>query len=428
VSAEPGGAAPAAAPPSETTGPAVAPTAAPERVPRPPLADLRVLDIASFMAAPMTAMWLADFGADVIKVEHPRGDMMRGWGSLKDGVPLFWKVVGRNKRSITLDLHHPKGQELLRKLARTADVVVENFRPGTLASWGLAYPQLSALNPRLVMLSISAFGQTGPYSARAGFGTLAEAMSGYAHVTGDPGGPPTLPSFGLADAVTGLCGAYAVLVALHERDMQSGQGQAIDLGIYEPMLTLLGHHLIDYDQLRIVAGRLGSRLPFASPRNAFKTGDGNWVAMSCSAQSVFERACRAIGRADLLCDPRFADNQARTRNADILDAVFAEWIGARPSDEVLATLNEAGAAVAPIYSVEGVFADPHFRSRENIAAVEDPELGTVRMQNVVPKLSRTPGRIRHAGPRLGEHNAEVYGEWLGLAEAELAALAAEGVI
>jgi crotonobetainyl-CoA:carnitine CoA-transferase CaiB-like acyl-CoA transferase len=393
-----------------------------------PLGNVRVLDIASFMAAPMTAMWLADFGADVIKVEHPRGDMMRSWGSVKDGVPLFWKVVGRNKRSITLDLHLPKGQELLRRLATRVDVVVENFRPGTLARWGLAYPDLSALNPRLVMLSISAFGQTGPYSSRAGFGTLAEAMSGYAHVTGQPGGPPTLPSFGLADAVTGLCGAYAVLVALHERDSISGRGQAIDLGIYEPMLTMLGHHLIDYDQLGIVAERLGSRLPFASPRNAFMTGDGNWVAMSCSAQSVFERACRAIGREDLLHDPRFSDNQARTIHADTLDAVFADWIGGHTADEVLATLNDAGAAVAPIYSVEGVFADPHFRSRHNIVEVDDPDLDRVRMQNVVPKLSRTPGRIRHAGPRLGEHNREIYGEWLGLDEPALADLAAEGVV
>lgn len=396
--------------------------------PRPPLADVRVLDIASFMAAPMAAMWLADFGADVIKVEHPHGDMMRSWGSVKNGVPLFWKVVGRNKRSVTLDLHHPRGQELLRRMAARADVVVENFRPGTLARWGLAYSDLSALNPRLVMLSISAFGQTGPYSSRAGFGTLAEAMSGYAHVTGDPQGPPTLPSFGLADAITGLCGAYAVMVALHERDAGSGRGQAIDLGIYEPMLTVLGQHLIDYDQLGIVAGRLGSRLPFASPRNTFKTGDGTWVAMSCSAQSVFERACRAIEREDLIHDARFVDNQARTRNADTLDAVFAQWIGEHTSAEVLATLNDAGAAVAPIYSVQDVFTDAHFRERQNIADVDDPDLGKLRMQNVVPKLSRTPGQIRSAGPRLGEHNREVYGSWLGLPEDELNALAAEGVI
>jgi crotonobetainyl-CoA:carnitine CoA-transferase CaiB-like acyl-CoA transferase len=394
----------------------------------PPLADIKVLDIASFMAAPMTAMWLGDFGADVIKIEHPDGDMMRGWGSLKNDVPLFWKMVARNKRSVTLDLHKAQGQEILRRMVAKADVLVENFRPGTLERWGLAYDTLQEINPRLVMLSISAFGKTGRYSSRAGFGTLAEAMSGYAHVTGQPDGPPTLPSFGLADAVTGLCGAFAVMVALHERDTVSGKGQAIDLGIYEPMLTMLGHHFVDFDQLGIVAGRMGSRLPFASPRNAFKTQDGDWVAMSCSTQSVFVRACNAIGRPELITDVRYVNNQTRTENSETLDAVFADWISTHPTADVLATLNDAGAAVAPIYDVRGVFEDEHFRDRESIVAVDDQDLGSIRMQNVVPKLSRTPGGIRHAGPRLGEHTREVYADWLGVSDGELAQLTTEGVI
>jgi crotonobetainyl-CoA:carnitine CoA-transferase CaiB-like acyl-CoA transferase len=393
-----------------------------------PLADVKVLDIASFMAAPLASMWLADFGADVIKIEHPRGDMMRSWGSHKDDVPLFWKVVARNKRSVTLDLHSPEGQALLRRMVAKADVLVENFRPGTLKRWGLDFESLAPLNPRLIMLSVSAFGQTGPYSPRAGFGTLAEAMSGYAHVTGQSDGPPTLPAFGLADAVTGLCGAYAVMVALHERDNSSGVGQSIDLGIYEPMLTMLGHHFIDYDQLGIVAERLGSRLPFAAPRNVFKTLNGAWVAMSCSSQSVFERACRAIGRSDLIVDPRSVDNRARTLNSMMLDQVFGDWIGEHSSADVLSILNDAGAAVAPVYDVRGVFEDPHFRERENIVAIPDSDLGTVRMQNVVPKLSRTPGRIRHAGPRLGEHTREVYSEWLDMGEADLDHLRDQGVI
>ena len=393
----------------------------------PPLGDVRVLDIASFMAAPMAAMWLGDFGADVVKVEHPKGDMMRTWGSSKAGVPLFWKVVGRNKRSVTLDLHHPRGQELLRALAAKVDVVVENFRPGTLARWGLDYQALREVNPRLVMLSISAFGQTGPYSDRAGFGTLAEAMSGYASITGQPDGPPTLPGFGLADSVTGLCGAYATLVALHERE-RSGLGQWIDLAIYEPMLTMLGHLFIEYDQLGIVAQRLGSRLPFASPRNAFKTLDGEWVAMSCSAQSVFERACRAIGRPELIEDARFRDNSARTANSQAIDDEFGDWIARRPTADVLRVLNDAGAAVAPIYDIRDVFADPHFRARDNLTQVDDPELGAVRMQNVIPRLSRTPGVIEHAGPRLGEHTEEVLAEWLSIPPAEIASLRAEGVV
>jgi crotonobetainyl-CoA:carnitine CoA-transferase CaiB-like acyl-CoA transferase len=408
--------------------PSRTPTPVPPAADPRPLANVRVLDIASFMAAPMAAMWLADFGAQVVKVESPSGDMMRSWGSVKDGTPLFWKMVGRNKRSVTIDLHLAEGQELLRRLAAEADVVVENFRPGTLARWGLDYERLAEVNPRLVMLSISAFGQTGPYSPRAGFGTLAEAMSGYAFCTGEPDGAPTLPSFGLADAVTGLCGAYAVLVALHERDTVSGRGQNIDLAIYEPMMVMMGHQFVEYDQLGIVAQRLGSRLPFASPRNVFRTQDGRWIAMSCSAQSVFERACIAIGRAELVTDERFVDNAARTRNYQAIDGIFGDWIAARHAEEALTTLNDGGAAAAPIYDMADIFADPHFRARENLASVPDAELGTVRMQNVTPKLSRTPGRIDSAGPRLGAHTEEVLDEWLGVGEDEVLALREHGVI
>jgi len=393
-----------------------------------PLAGIRVLDAASFMAAPMTAMWLGDFGADVVKIEHPKGDMMRTWGSSKDGVPLFWKVVGRNKRSVTLDLHVEKGQQLFKRLAAKADVVVENFRPGTMARWGLDYESLRTVNPRLVMLSVSAFGQTGPYSRRAGFGTLAEAMSGYAHMTGSPDGPPLLPGFGLADGITGICGAFAIMVALHERDTASGLGQSIDLAIYEPLMTVLGHPFIEYDQLGIVAERLGSRLPFASPRNTYRSRDGSWLAMSCSAQSVFERACHAIGRPELILDPRFVDNPARTANHEAIDDIFAGWIASQDAADVLRILNGAGAAVAPIYDMKDIFEDEHFAARENLASVADEQLGTIRMQNVVSRLSRTPGRIAHAGAALGEHTGEVMKGWLGLSDGDLEQLAAERVI
>lgn len=378
-----------------------------------PLSNVRVLDVATFMAAPIGAMFLADFGADVVKVEHPAGDSVRSWGSKRDGVPLLWKMVGRNKRSITIDLHDEAGQQLLRRLAKETDVLVENFRPGTMERWGLGYAELAEINPRLVMLSISAYGQTGPNSPRAGFGTLAEAASGYAHVTGQPDGPPTLPSFALADSICGLCGAYAVMLALHERDTVSGLGQHIDLALYEPMMLMMGHFFVEYDQLGKVAERLGSRLPFAAPRNVYKAQDGVWIAMSCSAQSVFERACTAIGRPELLTDARFVDNPARCDNSDEIDEIFAEWIGRFSSDEVLATLNDAGAAAAAVYDMRDIFTDPHFAARNNIAAVPDEELGVIRMQNLAPRLSRTPGRIRHAGSRLGEHTDEVIAEWLG---------------
>jgi formyl-CoA transferase len=379
------------------------------------------------MAAPMAAMWLGDFGADVIKVEHPRGDLMRHWGSARDGVPLFWKMVGRNKRSMTLDLHKQPAQDIFRRLVPHVDVVIENFRPGTLAGWDLEYERLRQENPALIMLSVSAFGQTGPYGPRPGFGTLAEAMSGYAYITGQPDGPPTLPSFGLADGITGLCGAYAVMVALHERDNASRKGQHIDLAIFEPLMTVMGNQFVD-DRLGIVAERLGSRLPFAAPRNALRCADGSWMAISCSSQSVFERACRAIGRPELVDDPRFVDNRARTENADAIDAIFEAWAAERTRDEAVETLNGAGAAAAPIYSIRDVFEDPHFRERGNIATVPDEELGEIRMQNVVPRLGRTPGEIRHAGPRLGEHTEEILRAVLGLEPHEITALRDEEAI
>jgi crotonobetainyl-CoA:carnitine CoA-transferase CaiB-like acyl-CoA transferase len=392
-----------------------------------PLSDIRVLDIASFMAAPMAAMWLADFGADVVKVEHPSGDSIRTWGSTKDGVPLFWKMVGRNKRSMTLDLHHAQGQELLRQLATKVDVIVENFRPGTLAKWNVAVPTLLAANPRLVVLSISAYGQSGPNSARPGFGTLAEAISGYASITGQTQGPPTLPGFGLADSITGLCGAYAVMVALHERET-SGLGQHIDLAIYEPLMVMLGHIFVEYDQLGVVAQRMGSRLPFASPRNVFQTADQHWVAISCSGQSIFERSCRAIGQPELITDDRFTDNRARTVHSAEIDDIFAAWVARHDRDEVLSAFTQAGAAAAPVYDVRDTFADPHFAARQNLAPVADPELGEIRMQNVTPKLSRTPGGIRHAGPRLGEHTEVILRDWLGLDASAVEDLGASGVI
>ena len=387
-----------------------------------PLADIRVLDIATFMAAPMAAMWLGDFGADVVHVEHPQGDGIRTWGSQRNGAPLFWKMVGRNKRCMTIDFHKEEGQELLKQLVQNVDVLIENFRPGTLERWNLAPKDLLTLNPRLVLLSMSAYGQTGPYSPRAGFGTMAEAMSGYAYVTGQPDGPPTLPSFALADSIAALCGAYAVLVALHEREQVSGLGQHIDLAIYEPMMLMLGHQFVEYDQLGVIAQRLGSRLPFASPRNAYQTSDGKWVAMSSSSQSTFARACQAIGRDDLIHDERFRDNAARSKNYLAIDAVFEDWIRQHPAEEVLRTFNDAGAAVAPIYDIRDVFEDAHFAARENIATVPDPEVGQIRMQNVAPKLSRTPGKIRHAGARLGEHTIEVLESWLGLRSEQIAAL------
>lgn len=388
-----------------------------------------MLDISNLLAAPMATMFMADFGADVIKVEHPvHGDELRKWGRRKDDVGLYFKVLNRNKRTITLDLKTPRGQALVHRLVAECDVVVESYRPGTIERWGLGYEQLSEVNPRLIMLHISGFGRTGPASDKPGFGTIGEAFSGYAAITGFPDRPPLLPAFGLGDASTGIFAAFAVLLALYHRDARGGTGQEIDLGLYEGLFTMLGPQVIDYDQLGVVQERAGSRLPFVAPRNTFETADGAWIAIAGSTQATFERIADVLGCERLISDARFADNQARMRNAAALEAELQEAIRRVPAREILERCSEMGAPVGPVYDIAQIFDDPQYRARENIAVVPDDELGEVRMQNVVPRLTDTPGRIEHAGPPKGSHNSEVYGGLLGLAEDELAVLEDAGVI
>jgi crotonobetainyl-CoA:carnitine CoA-transferase CaiB-like acyl-CoA transferase len=385
------------------------------------LSGIRVADISNFLAAPMAAMFLGDYGAEVVKVEHPsRGDEMRFWGENKKGVGLYYKVVNRNKKSVTADLRTPIGVEIVKRLVRTADVVIENYRPGTLEKWGLGYDVLSEVNPRIVMLRITGFGQTGPYSHKPGFGTLAEAFAGAAHITGFPDRPPLLPAFGLGDSTAGLAGAFLTMVALFERERHGGRGQVVEFAIYEPLLTLLGPQVVNYDQLGLVQERSGSRLPFTAPRNTYRTRDGKWVAIAGSAQSIFERICRALERPELIADPRFRDNRIRMENAAELDAELQSAIERFDLDALIRRFEQHEAAVAPVNNVAQIFADPHYAARQNITAVPDEELGgPLRMQNVVGNFSRTPGAIRRAGPRLGEHNREVLVEELGFSEAEL---------
>jgi crotonobetainyl-CoA:carnitine CoA-transferase CaiB-like acyl-CoA transferase len=385
-----------------------------------PLAGVTVVDASSLLAAPLTSMFLGDYGAEVVKVERPgTGDELRFWGHDRAGVGLYSKVVNRNKRSVTADLRTSLGRAILLRLVRDADVLVENFRPGTLERWGLGYTVLAEANPRLVVLRVTGFGQTGPYRDRPGFGTLAEAFAGFAFVNGFPDRPPLLPGFGLADSTTGLAGAFAVLVALRAREL-TGRGQEIDLAIYEPLFTLLGPQVIDHDQLGLVQERGGSRLPFTAPRNTFETNDGHWVTLAGSTQSIFRRLCRAVARPELADDPRFADNRLRLQHVEPLEHALREAIGRLTLDDLLARAEREQAAVVPVYDVAGIFADPHYEARQNIVGVEDEELGgTVRMQNVVAKLSATPGRVRAAGPRLGEHNREILVDRLGFSEQEL---------
>lgn len=393
-----------------------------------PLRGLKVIDCATLFAGPLIATTLGDYGADVIKVEHPSGDACRMTGLQKGGVPLWWKVAGRNKRTVTLNLNKPEGQVILKKLVADADVLIENFRPGRMEQWGLGWEDLSAINPRLIMVRTTGFGQTGPYKQRPGFGTLAEAMSGFAHITGEPGGPPTLPPFGLADSVAALYGTNAVMFALWERDVQgSGKGQWIDLAIYEPMFAILGYQSTAYQQLGVIQQRNGNRSVNNAPRNTYKTKDGRWVAVSCSAPSIVRRVLTLTGGEAVANDPRFQTAQGRVKHVDELDAIVGGWIGARTLDEVLAAFEDAEGAIAPVYDIAQIMADPHYQARETVTLVDDPELGKVAMPNVVPRLSRTPGRIRHAGRPLGADNEEVYGE-LGLTPEQIKELKEKGVI
>ena len=393
---------------------------------RPALDGVRVIDVATLFAGPLAATILGDFGAEVLKIEHPRGDPARSHGHAKNGVGLWWKMLARNKKAITLYLGAPAGQDLFRRLVRDADVVVENFRPGTLERWGLGYETLAAINPRLILARVTGFGQFGPYAHRPGFGTLAEAMSGFAHITGQPDGPPTLPPFGLADGIAALATACAILMALRVRD-STGRGQVIDLAIIEPILTVLGAQPTVYDQLGVVQQRMGNRSANNAPRNTYRTAEGRWVAVSTSTQPVAERVMRLVGRPDVIAEPWFATGHGRAAHADELDAAVGRWIAERSLDEVVSAFEQAEAAVAPIYDVADVLADPQYQALQSIVTVADPELGPLKMQNVLFRLSETPGRIRTTGPRLGEHNAEVFGR-LGIDAEELADLARQGVI
>ncbi|WP_324783677.1 CoA transferase [Streptomyces sp. H51] len=392
-----------------------------------PLTGLRVLDLATLFAGPLAATMLGDFGAEVVKVEHPdRPDPSRGHGPSKNGVGLWWKLLGRNKRTVTLDLSRPGGRATLLRLAAGADVIVENFRPGTLEKWDLGWPELSAVNPRLVLARVTAFGQFGPYAHRPGFGTLAEAMSGFAAITGEPDRPPTLPPFGLADSITGLATAYAVMTALAARE-RTGEGQVVDMAIIEPILTVLGPQPLWYDQLGHVQPRTGNRSQNNAPRGTYRTADGSWVAVSTSAQSVAERVMHLVGRPELIDEPWFATGDGRARHADVLDRAVGGWIAGQTRDDVLAAFEKAEAAAAPVQDVREVMTDPQYAALDTITTVDDPELGPLRMQNVLFRLSATPGAVRWAGRPHGADTEAVLAE-LGLTPAEVAALRAEGAV
>lgn len=391
------------------------------------LDGLTVIDLSTLFAGPMAAMHLGDMGAAVIKVEHPtRPDPARGHGLSKDGHNLWWKTLGRNKRTITLDLHTDGGREALLRLAETADVVIENFRPGTLERWGLGYDVMSARNPRLVLARVTGFGQAGPYRSRPGFGTLAEAMSGFAAMTGEPDGPPVLPPFGLADGIASLATAYAVMVALHSR-AGTGAGQEIDVAIVEPILAMLGPQITRWDQLGTVQPRTGNRSMNNAPRNTYRTADGSWVAVSTSAQSIAERVMVLVGRPDFIDEPWFASGAGRAEHADELDEAVGGWIAQRSRDEVLEAFERAHAAVAPIYDASDIVADPQFLALGTIHTIHDEDFGEMRMQGPLFRLSDDEPVIAFTGRAPGADTEVVLGE-LGYTAADIDQLRADGAI
>ena len=393
-----------------------------------PLVGFRVIDLGMIFAGPLVATNLADLGADVIKIEHPKGDDVRKTGRFKNNRGLWWCVSSRNKRLISVNVSRPEGAEIVRKLVQTADVFIENFRPGRMQEWGLDYETLSATNRGLVMLHISGYGQTGPYHERPGMGTLAEAFSGFAYITGEADGPPTLPSVPIADGVASLSGTYAVLAALLARERNGGIGDEIDLSLYEPLLSILGSMVIDYDQLGHITQRRGNRSTWTVPRNAYRTQDGKWVAVSSAANSIAPRMFRAVGREDLANDPDLATNPQRLQRVDELDGAIAKWIGEHTLDRVLQRFHEFDVVAGPIYDVAQIFNDPQVQHRQTFTETADAVLGKVRVQNVVPRFKRNPGRVRWLGKAdIGADTEAVLGE-LGYSNDAIEGLSADGVI
>ena len=394
-----------------------------------PLDDIRVVELGQLLAGPFCGQLLGDFGAEVIKVEDPgRGDPMRQWGREKPyGKSLWWPVVARNKKSVTANLRTEQGQDLVRGLLAEADVLVENFRPGTLERWGLGPEQLWEVNPGLVVTRVTGFGQTGPYAERAGYGSIGEAMGGIRYVTGDPDRAPARAGISLGDSLAATFAALGTLVALHQRD-RTGRGQIVDSAIYEAVLAMMESLLPEWQVAGYQRERTGTTLPNVSPSNVYPTADGEMVLIAANQDTVFRRLADAMGRPELATDERFATHSARGQWMEQLDGLIAEWSSTLKADDLLWLLHSKGVPAGRIYRAQDMFADPHFAAREAIVKLVHPDLGEFAMHNVAPKLSDTPGRVRHVGPELGQHNEEIYHGLLGLDDDAMLSLRSAGVI
>ncbi|WP_334161107.1 CaiB/BaiF CoA transferase family protein [Phenylobacterium sp.] len=394
-----------------------------------PLADLVVIEMGTLIAGPFCGQILGDFGADVIKIEDPRtGDPMRQWGrSLPKGLSPWWPVIGRNKKSVGLDLRTPDGQALARELIRGADVVIENFRPGAMEKWGLSYESLAAENPKLVMARVSGFGQTGPYSQRAGYGLIGEAMGGLRYVTGEPDRPPARAGISIGDSLAAMHAVMGIMMALHHRE-RTGRGQVIDAALYESVLAVMENLVTEYDLTGYVRERSGSVLPGIAPSNAYPCAGGDMILIGGNGDNVYARLTEAMGRPDLKTDPKFVDHASRGKNQAELDAIIAQWTSGWALPDLLKLMEEKGIPASRVFRAPDMLEDPQFAAREAIIETEHPVFGRIKMQNAFPKLSATPGRVRWPGPALGEHTDAVLRERAGCSDERLASLRAKGVI
>jgi crotonobetainyl-CoA:carnitine CoA-transferase CaiB-like acyl-CoA transferase len=395
-----------------------------------PLSGIRVLDAATFLAGPFCATILSEFGAEVIKIEHPRiDDPLRNLGMrAENGETLIWLSEARNKRNITLDLSHPEGAELFKAMATRADVVIENFRPGTMEKWGLGYEDLKAINPRLVMVRITAYGQTGPNKDRPGFARIAHAFSGISYLTGDPGGKPaTQGAMGFGDYLSGLYGALGALLALRHRD-NTGLGQYIDVALYESVFRFLDELVPAFARFGFIRERMGADTAAIVPHSHYQCADGSWIALACSSDKMFERLCHAMGCPELASNPRYARMHDRVAQRDEVNAIVAAWVGSHTRDDLMRVCLEAEVPCGPINTIADIFADPHYQARENLVRVPDPELGEIVIPSIVPRLSLTPGKIDHLGRHKGVDTEKILRDWLGLDSSRIAELRAREII